>query len=278
MRKSGFSNFLLYVLIVAVGVLIYSNRPWSPGTNSEEGVKKIVEKYIQDNPEKIIASLQNMQKKQAGVTSESAKKTIVASKEQLLNDKNSGFGGNPDGDVAIVEFFDYSCHYCKNVFPDLKKLLDEDKGVKLILKEFPILGPDSETAAKAAIAVFKLDPKKYFAYHAVLIQLPGQKSEEVVLDQAKKLGLSPSKVKEEMNKPEVAEIIAANRALAGSLGVRGTPGFIIGGELIPGALPYDQLKQKVDEARKTSGGEKPAEDKKGGGDKEKSEGETPPAE
>jgi len=275
-RKSGTSNFLLLLLIALVGVLLFTNHPWSvKGGGDEEGTKKIIEKWVQDNPEKIIASLQGMQKKQAGATAQDAKKVIATSKEQLYNDKNSGIAGNPEGDVAVVEFFDYSCHYCKNVYPDVKKLIDNDKGVKVILKEFPILGPDSEKAAKAAIAVLKLNSGKYFAYHGALMSIQGAKSEEVLLDQAKKLGLNPAKVKEEMDKPEVEQIIAANRALGSSIGVRGTPGFIIGDELIPGALPYDQLKQKVDEIRKAhnAGGEPKKEE-----EKSEEKGENPAAE
>jgi len=273
-RKSGTSNFLLLVLIALVGVLLFTNHPWSAkGGADEEGTKKIVEKWVQDNPEKIIASLQGMQKKQASATAQDAKKVIATSKEQLYNDKNSGIAGNPEGDVAVVEFFDYSCHYCKNVFPDVKKLIENDKGVKLVLKEFPILGPDSEKAAKAAIAVLKLNSSKYFAYHGALMMIQGAKSEEVLLDQAKKLGLNPAKVKEEMEKPEVEQIIAANRALGSSIGVRGTPGFIIGDELIPGALPYDQLKQKVDEIRKGHAGDAKKEEKNS-----EEKGENPTAE
>ncbi len=160
--------------------------------------------------------------------------------------------GNAEGDITIVEFFDYRCGYCKRVFPAIQELIETDGNIRYVFKEFPILGPDSMVAARAAQAVWFIDPDRYLDFHAALMGARGGLSEDRVLDIAAKAGLDRDAVKKGMDDPRVAEALADNLGLGRVLGVNGTPAFVIGGELVPGAIDLDAMKERVAEARRNS--------------------------
>jgi len=147
----------------------------------------------------------------------------------------------------MVEFFDYNCPWCKKDFPDVMALIDEDKELKVILKEFPILGPDSEYAAKAAIAAGKQG--KYLQMHTALYQHEGKITKEIVDEIAAAQGLNMDQLKKDMEDTKTAEIINRNRDLAQSLAINGTPAFVIDDKLIPGYLPKDELASTIKEVR-----------------------------
>ena len=253
-RRNGPSNFLLLILIVLVGTFLVLDQPWAGKVGSKEDVEAIIDNYIQNNPDRVVAAFQKKQEKDRAAQAEQAKKAMAENYDKYAKNPHSPYVGNENGDIVIVEFFDYQCGYCKKVLPDITKLIEDDKNIKFVFKELPILGPGSEVAAKAALAVNSMDRNKYFAYHSALMSFQGQKTEAVVLDLAKKVGINPEKLKEEMNKPEIVELLATNRQLADKAGIRGTPGFLIGQNVFPGAMGLDAFKAEVKKARDAKNG------------------------
>jgi len=169
-------------------------------------------------------------------------------RQEVFDDPATPVGGNPKGDVTIVEFFDYRCPYCKQVHPTLQKLLDQDRKLRFVYKEFPVLGEQSDIAAHAALAA-RLQGR-YEAFHNAMMAAKGQISEELVYRVAGSVGLDVDRLKRDMTDPEIERALSANRALAKALELRGTPGFIIGDHIVPGAIDLDALKTMVADARK----------------------------
>src|ERR1700730_2430695 len=169
-------------------------------------------------------------------------------RHEVFDDPATPVGGNPQGDVTVVEFFDYRCPYCKQVQPALQKLLDQDRKLRFVYKEFPVLGEQSDIAAHAALAA-RLQGR-YEAFHNAMMAAKGQISEELVYRVAGSVGLDVDRLKRDMTDPEIERALSANRALAKALELRGTPGFIIGDHIVPGAIDLDALKTMVADARK----------------------------
>ena len=177
-RPRGIFSFLMAGLVIAFGAgpVMAQNKSQSPAqfhiplqstvpvkslpAAEKKAIERIVREYILKNPEVIIEAIQSLRERDQQQAQERVRKTLVSRRDELLNDPLTPVGGNPKGDVTIVEFFDYRCGYCKRVFPAIQKLLNTDGNIRYVFKEFPILGPDSLTAAKAALAVWKIDKKK----------------------------------------------------------------------------------------------------------------------
>jgi protein-disulfide isomerase len=211
-------------------------------------IQKIVRDYIREHPEIIVDALQAYQRRQDAQKAEQTRQTIAALKDELLNDPTSPVAGNPKGDVTVVEFFDYRCPYCKAVAPDLAKAVAVDGKVRLIYKEFPILGPASITAAKAALAAVRQD--KYLALHDKLFGFKGNLDDAAIYAMASELGLDVARLKADMEKPEIQKTIDRSSELADKLKIDGTPAFVIGNELIPGAASFDDLIAAFKRARR----------------------------
>lgn len=236
------------VILVMLGATIYSFfRPNGVGF-SEAQVQEIVKDYLMENPEIIIESVQKYQENERMAQQESARQHIEENYAKIANDDSAPVIGNPEGDVTVVEFFDYSCGYCKRVLPHVLKLIEEDKNVRVVMKEYPILGQNSLIAAKAALAVHMIAPEKYIDLHEKLMK-DRVTGEEYVLQQVAAVGLDKDAVKAKMESDEVNQILADNMSLARSMGVNGTPAFLVGKQFIPGAIDYDTLKQLVKDAR-----------------------------
>jgi protein-disulfide isomerase len=165
----------------------------------------------------------------------------------LLNDPNSPVSGNLDGDVTVVEFFDYRCGYCKRVAGAVSQLQKDDPNVRVVYKDFPILGEASELAARAALA--SKTQGKHLAFHEALLASKSELTQETIFAIAKQVGLDPDQLNKGMQDPTIRTIIEHNRALARELGINGTPGFIVGTELVPGALELKDLKNLVRQVR-----------------------------
>ena len=158
-------------------------------------------------------------------------------------------GGNPEGDVTVVEFFDYQCPYCKLVEPAVEDLIKGDSKLRIVYKEFPILGPVSTYASRVALAAMKQG--KYVEFHTAMMAAKGKITEDIVMKIAADAGLDLAKVKIDMNAPEIEKTIQHSYELADALGINGTPAFIIGDALLPGAADLATLKKAVTETRKT---------------------------
>jgi len=177
-----------------------------------------------------------------------ATKVLRDRASEVFDNPATPVGGNPKGNVTIVEFFDYRCPYCKQVLPALQTLLQEDHELRFVYKEFPVLGPASVTAAHAALAAQRQG--KYEAFHTAMMAAKGQINEDTIYKVAGSVGLDVDRLKQDMAAPEIEQELKANLALAEALNIRGTPGFIIGKKIVPGALDLDALKDMIAEARK----------------------------
>ncbi len=219
----------------------------APDAPSRQAIEKAIRDYLKAHPEVVEEALQVLEARRREEEKRRAREAVQANRDQLLNDGASPVGGNPQGDVTVVEFFDYRCGYCKGVAPDVKKLLQEDPNVRLVYKEFPILGPESALAARAALAAHAQG--KYRPFHDALMAASGPLTMPAILQLARKAGLDAAKLRLAMEAPEIRATIERNRALADALGITGTPAFVVGTELVPGAVDLHALKALVSQAR-----------------------------
>jgi protein-disulfide isomerase len=201
------------------------------------------------NPDVLIEALRGAEDKLNHDADAKATKVLSDRRSEIFDDPATPVGGNPQGDVTIVEFFDYRCPYCKQVLPSLQTLLKEDRNLRFIYKEMPVLGPASVVAAHAALAAQRQG--KYEAFHAAMMGVKGQITEDTVYKVAGSVGLDVDRLKQDMAAPEIEQALKANLALADALNIRGTPGFIIGNHITPGAIDLDALKDLIAEARKS---------------------------
>ena len=214
-------------------------------------LENLIKDYlVNKHPEVMAQGLQKLQAHEQESADAKIKEQVSKSKDRIYNDASSPVGGNPKGNVTIVEFYDYQCGYCKMSEESVEKLMKEDKNIKFIYKNFPILGPISAEAAKASQASYKQGVAKFQAFHnALMAKKDHLTTSEPIYQMAKEAGLDVEKLKKDMDDSTVTESISANLKLGQEIGARGTPMFIVGDNIFPGALQYDQLKQAVTDAR-----------------------------
>lgn len=218
-------------------------------TYTREELEQIIVETILKHPEALIQSVDNMQRQQASKQEESAKQNVEAYKTSLYSDPLSPVAGNKKGDVTIVEFFDYNCGYCRRSFDEVFKLSQTDKNVRFVFKEYPVLAPSSETAARASLAFNALKPDRYLDFHAALFRLGGRFDEETLASTAEGLGVDGAKLKAKMKDASITKHLQENSELAAKLGARGVPLFVIGSDIAPGALSYEDMQSRVGAAR-----------------------------
>jgi len=245
-------RFIGYVTIslavAAAGASAYA-AAFTDEQRSEIG--SVVREYLLNNPELLREVLQELEKKEAAEDSAKMKVAIKDNADQLFRSSLDLVAGNPNGNVTMVEFFDYNCGYCKRAMPDVMRMVEEDSDLKLVMKEFPILGPGSLVAAKAALASKRQG--KYLDFHLALLGHEGHVEADTVMDIAKSAGLDVQKLKADMESEEVSNILEANMSLAQKLGIQGTPAFIVDETLIPGAIGYEGLSASVKQVRDQGG-------------------------
>ena len=218
-------------------------------TERVEAIEDLIENYILDNPEVILRAVQRLDEREREQQDADKRAAITENRDALYADVNSHVAGNPDGDVTVVEFFDYRCPYCRRSMAAVQAILEEDPNIRFVFKEFPVLGPDSLVASRAAIVAQRVDPGKYLAFHRALMGARGVLDKAAVLQIAAEVGLDAEHLGEAMDRPDVAAIIDQNYALAGALGVNGTPTFLIGDVLVPGAIDVDAFRAIIAEVR-----------------------------
>jgi len=218
----------------------------------ESAIRILILKTIRENPGVVIDAIRSHQE-QVAVEAESNRRAALASvKDDLRSDKNAPSLGNPDGGTVIVEFFDYNCPYCKRATPELLDLIAEDANLRVVMREWPILGPDSELAARASLAAHA--QKKYSAFHEALMAEP-RANEQTIKRAADTAGLDYEKLKSDMSAPEVEAHITRSRELAELLGIEGTPAFVIGETLVPGLVKKSEMAAMIAAARKSETGQ-----------------------
>ncbi len=214
---------------------------------NKEDVEKVVRNYLIENPEVIFEAVDAMKNKEEGQRLVKMRDKAKQHEAQLYAEAEPLVAGNPKGDVTIVEFFDYRCPYCRKVKKTVTDLLNQDGNIKLILKEFPILSPESEMAAQVAIAAAAQG--KYWDVHLAFMGAEDL-NEERIFALAKEAGADITRLKADLKDPKIAKRLAATQDLARSIGIDATPTFFIGDEPSTGAQTLDELKKAVAAARK----------------------------
>jgi protein-disulfide isomerase len=214
-------------------------------------IEKIVHDYLVQHPEVLQESMRELEKRQTAAAAEKNKATVKAHAKLLFDSPYQVTLGNPKGDVTFVEFFDYNCAYCKRAMTDMLTLIKTDSNLKVVLKEFPVLGPGSVEAAKVAVAVRMQDKtgKKYLEFHQKLLGGRGHADGARALAVAKEIGLDMSRLEKDMKSPEVEATLKQDYGLAEALGLNGTPSYVIGDNVVVGAVGFDSLKESINTAR-----------------------------
>ncbi len=211
-------------------------------------IEEIIKDYLGDkHPEVMAQGLQLLQQREQAAADAKTKEKIASEKDKLFNDPATPFAGNPKASVTVLEFYDYQCGYCKMAEDAVERILKDDKDVKFVYKNFPILGPISMEAAKAGLASVKQG--KFQAFHSALMNKKEHLTSDLIYQIAKEAGLDVEKLKKDMTDPSIDATITASSKLGQDLGVHGTPFFIVNSASFPGVMKYEQLKDAVNEAR-----------------------------
>ena len=238
--------------IAAAAAFIPDSRadsPAAPGLD-KEAVRKIVREYLIEHPEVIEEAIRGLQAKRESRKQDRARAALRQHDKALRSHPMSPVSGNPKGDVTLVEFFDYQCGYCKRSLKPVKDLLETDKKLRIVWKEFPILGPVSRFAARTAMASEKQG--RYLEFHVAVMGSRGKLTEDRVMAIAASLGLDVQRLRRDMEDPAIEKYLDETIRLARVLGIEGTPAFVIGDTLVPGAVGGTRLKELI--ARARSGG------------------------
>ncbi len=210
-------------------------------------IERIVRGYLLENPEIIVEALDAYKKKQEATEQAAVSAALKARKTEIESDPDSPVGGNPSGDVAMVEFFDYRCGVCKRVHPVVAELIESDGRIRRVYKEWPILGPASVYAARAALA--SRSQGKYLAFHDAMMTSRTNLTPQAVMVIASNVGLDTDRLSRDMKDREISAMLDRNFKLAEALRINGTPSFVIGGVLIRGGRDLDTMRKLIADAR-----------------------------
>lgn len=214
-------------------------------------IESIIRSYLVDHPEVLREAAIALEKKQQVEEAELHSRAIAKNKDALFNSSFDAVTGNPKGKITLVEFFDYNCGYCKKALGDLVTLMKSEPDLRVVLKDFPVLGADSVEAAQVASAVRKQSsPEKFFEYHQKLLGSRGHVGREQALGVAKDMGLDMDKIQKELKDPSIRAGIEETMKVADALNLTGTPSYVLGDEAVVGAVGVEQLKKRVDSLSK----------------------------
>ncbi len=247
MTVSVFRRIGLFFVFALMPLLMANDGAAQQSVEPETArIEKIIRNYLLEHPELLVEVMQKLEARQKAEEEASMAGKIQANRDALFASSDD-FIANPMGKFPMVEFFDYQCGYCKRFLPTTTKLLKADRSVRFVFKELPILGEVSVIASKAALAA-KMQGK-YRVFHDSLMGLRRRLSEATIYQTAKDVGLDVARLKRDMANPKIARIIMANRELAATMGIRGTPSLIVGEQLVPGAIDYAQLTALIEQMK-----------------------------
>jgi protein-disulfide isomerase len=214
-------------------------------------IEHIIREYLVSHPEVLQEAMAELEKKTAEAETAKHQAAVKDNAQEIFNSPRQVVLGNPKGDVTLVEFFDYNCGYCKHAMSDMLTLLKTDPNLRVVLKEFPVLGPGSVAAAKVAAAARMQDKsgKIYLEFHTKLLGGRGQADQAHALTAAKEAGFDTAKIEKDINSDEVRSQLAESFKLADALGLNGTPSYVIGKDVVVGAVGLDALKEKINASR-----------------------------
>ena len=240
---------ILTIVVSAIVMLGCASIARADGFNPAQRaeIEGFIKDYLLTHPELITEMNKTLEDKQKLAEDEQRKSALTSSANEIFRDKADFVAGNTKGNVTMVEFFDYNCSWCRRGFPEVMSLLQSDKELRFVLKEFPIFGDDSEYAAKAALASGRQG--KYWQLHLAMFSHEGKITRASVDEIAAAQGINMAKLKKDMADPAIEETLARTRALAQTLAINGTPAFIIDDKLVPGYLPQADLAAAINEVR-----------------------------
>lgn len=215
-------------------------------------VEEIVRDYLLKNPEIMLEVQEALEAKQQEEQRLASEGAIRDHKDAIFNSAYDGIVGNPEGKVTIVEFYDYNCGFCKRALEDMQALTEQDSDLRFVLKELPILGPDSQKASVVSMAFHKMMPDKYREFHVALLGGEGRATEDKAIKIALSLGADEATLREHMKDPDIPEAINKTYDLANRLVITGTPSYVVGNEVIFGALGQEVLAEKIEAAQKAA--------------------------
>ncbi len=238
---------------LATGTAIAVSLAAAPAFALDDAQKKemgaFIREYLIQNPEVMIEVQTALEAKQQAQRTDQSSKAVSTYKDEIFSSANDIVLGNPKGDVTVVEFFDYNCGYCKRAMGDMDEILAKDKNIRFVLKEFPILGPDSMAAHKVADAVRILAPEKYAEFHRELLVGQEHASEATAISVATELGIDEAQIRKTMTEKPNDDIVRQAYQLANAIGITGTPTYVVGDEAVFGAVGLDQIEEKVKNVR-----------------------------
>ena len=220
---------------------------------TEERIKELALEAILENPEIVMQAVDLLREREAAEAEEAARVAMAEQAALLYEDPLAPVLGNPDGDVTIVEFFDYNCPYCKRAAQTIEALVEADPELRVVFREWPILGEGSVVASRAALASREQGEGPYEMFHYALMNAPGRLDEARVFEIAEQVGLDLDRLREDMASDAVDEHIAGSMRLAEALGINGTPAFVVGDTLVPGAVPIEELIGLIASKREENG-------------------------
>lgn len=235
------------VKVVLSGFLVFTPAISAAQEISEDRIKELVLETIRENPGIVLEAAMIMRQREEEARLAAQTSILERNRDTLENDPNAPVLGNPDGDVTVVEFFDYNCPYCRRVMPNVEALIERDKNVRLVYREWPILGEGSVFAARAALA--SREQGKYEEFHWAMMGMQGRAEEASVMRIAERVGLDLDQLRRDMGSEEIDEHIATSARLTKELGFNGTPSFVIGDALVPGVIETEQMLLLTREAR-----------------------------
>jgi protein-disulfide isomerase len=214
---------------------------------SEDDVKRLALEAILENPEIVMEAVAILREREAAEQAAAAQVALAERADELTSGENAPVLGNPEGDVTLVEFFDYNCPYCRRAAEGVETLIAADPELRVVLREFPILGEDSVTAARASLAAEMQGG--YEAFHHALMRGSGRVDDVAIEEAAEAAGLDLERLRADMEAPEIGAHIETTMELAEALGVTGTPAFVVGDTVVPGAVPAEELAALIEEIR-----------------------------
>lgn len=241
----GRQFFAACVFLLAIGV---SNTYALDETEKAE-VEVIIREYLLKNPEIMLEVQQALEARRQAETAALQKQTLAEMKKAIYDSEHQIEIGDPNAPITVVEFYDYNCGFCQRALSDMNKFLEEDKDVRFVLKEFPVLGEASLATHRVSLAFSQLMPEKAAEFHTKLLQQRGRKSGESAAALAMEFGIDPVALKAETEKPYIMEAIQEVYKMADGLGITGTPSYVIGDQVVFGAVGYAQLKEKIAEMK-----------------------------
>jgi protein-disulfide isomerase len=214
-------------------------------------IGKIVKEYILANPDVVKDAIEELDKREKVAEAAARETALTKQADKLFNSPNQAVVGNPDGDITLVEFFDYNCGYCKQSLTNVSKLIESDPKLRVVLKDFAILGPDSVEAAEVATALHRqFKSQKFWEFHRKLLSARGHIGKAQAVAAAKELGADMDQLEKDLKSPSIHDALTEVAKLADDLHFNGTPSWILGKEAFVGGLPYAEMKTKIDNIRK----------------------------